>query len=97
MAQKSSRARAVSATAAFKLLSDENRDKAVKLVMASRTGLLVGDIADALDMGQSATSHLLSLLLKDEVVKFKKEGRTVRYMLAATPAAKRVIRLLKAA
>lgn len=97
MAKKTSRAKAVPPTAVFKLLSDENRFLAVKLISASKKGLLVGDLAESLDMGQSATSHLLGLLLRSDIVSFEKEGRTVRYTLSTSPAARRLVKIMRVA
>ncbi len=97
MAKKSSRTKAAAPTAAFKLLSDPNRYQAIKLLAGSKKGLLVGDIAETLGMGQSATSHLLGLLYRDDIVAFKKDGRTVRYMLASSSAARALMRIMRAA
>ena len=48
MAKKTSREKPVDPTVLFKMLSDANRYKAIKLLMISKKGLLVGDIAQAL-------------------------------------------------
>lgn len=44
--------------------------------------LCVCDIADLLGMTQSAISHQLRILKQSELVKFRKEGKTVFYSLA---------------
>lgn len=47
----------------------------------SQSSLCVCDIADLLDMTQSAISHHLRLLRNLKLVKFKKEGKLVIYSL----------------
>ena len=96
MATKSSRVKAVNPVTLFKVLADANRYKAIQLLAEARKGLLVSEVAGTLKMGHSATSHLLGLLNTMDVVSFQKEGRTVRYSLAKSPAAKIVTNLLRA-
>jgi len=43
--------------------------------------MCVGDIADKLDMSQSAVSHQLRVLRNNDLVKYRKEGKTVYYSL----------------
>ncbi|MPN55138.1 Transcriptional repressor SmtB [bioreactor metagenome] len=43
--------------------------------------MCVGDIADRLDMTQSAVSHQLRVLRQNDLVKYRKEGKTVYYSL----------------
>jgi DNA-binding transcriptional ArsR family regulator len=95
MATKSSRAKAMSPVVLFKILADMNRYKAVQLLVAARKGLLVSEIAEALSMGHSATSHLLASLNDAAIVEFNKEGRAVRYKMAKSPAAKSVSKLIR--
>ena len=96
MAKKPSRAKAADLVAPYRTLSDVNRFRAIDLLQASKGGLLVGDIAEALDMGHSAVSHLLGFLNEGGIVKYAKSGRTVRYTLASTPEAKRLLRIKRA-
>ncbi len=79
----------------FKVLADAHRYKAIQLLIAARKGLLVSEVAQALGMGHSATSHLLGSLNDAGVVSFDKEGRTVRYGMSKSAAAKKVAQLLR--
>jgi len=79
----------------FKLLSDANRYRSIGLLMRSKKALTVSDIAKALDMHHSATSHQLGSLHAKGIVQYKKNGREAHYMLGATPLAKRIARIMK--
>ncbi len=62
------------------VLSDSTR---IKMLFAlSQKELCVCDLASLLGMTQSATSHQLRLLRNTNLVKFRKEGKTVYYSLA---------------
>ncbi|NLW40511.1 MAG: helix-turn-helix transcriptional regulator [Tissierellia bacterium] len=63
----------------FKALADPTRLKIIYLL--AKSPLCVHDIADLLDMTQSAISHHLRLLRNLRLVKFKKEGKSVIYSL----------------
>ena len=63
----------------FKALADPTRLKIIYLL--SKAPLCVCDIANLLDMTQSAISHQLRLLRNLRLVKFKKEGKMVIYSL----------------
>ena len=43
--------------------------------------LCVGDIAQLLNLGQSAVSHQLKLLKDAKLVKFRREGKVIFYAL----------------
>ena len=80
----------------FKILADANRFRAIELLSrAGKKGISVGDLSDALKMNHSAASHLLGYLHTREIVAFKKEGRAVCYALAATPIARKLVKLQK--
>ncbi len=96
MAKKPLRVKAADPVAVFRLLSDPHRYRALALLSGQKSGLLVGDIADSLGMGHSAASHLLSVLHRAGVVSFQREGRRVRYALLRTPAARSVLRVMRA-
>lgn len=63
----------------FKALADPTRLKIIYVL--SKTPLCVCDIANLLDMTQSAISHHLRLLRNLRLVKFRKEGKMVIYSL----------------
>lgn len=63
----------------FKVLGDPTR---IKIIYAlSKYDMCVHEIAETLDMSQSAISHQLRLLRNLKLVKFKKEGKSVVYSL----------------
>ena len=64
----------------FKMLGDSTRISIISVLMNSP--LCVGDIAAALDMGQSAISHQLRLLRQSGLVRCKRCGKTMLYSLA---------------
>ncbi|MGE4215267.1 MAG: ArsR/SmtB family transcription factor [Anaerotignaceae bacterium] len=63
----------------FKVFGDSTRIKLLHLLLEKE--MCVGDIADKLDMTQSAVSHQLRVLRQSELVKYRKEGKTVYYSL----------------
>ena len=64
----------------FKILGDTTRIKLLSL-LAVKKEMCVCDIADALEMGQSAISHQLRVLRGARLVKFRKEGKEAWYSL----------------
>ncbi len=63
----------------FKVLGDRTR---VRIIHALSTcELCVCDIAEAVEMSQSAVSHQLRLLRSMRLVKYRKEGKSVLYSL----------------
>ena len=63
----------------FKALADPTRLRIIYVL--SKQPFCVCDIANLLDMTQSAISHHLRLLRNLRLVKFKKEGKMVIYSL----------------
>jgi len=63
----------------FKVLGDPTRIKI--LYVLSRTEMCVCDIADVLDMTQSAISHQLRLLRAMKLVKYRRDGKSAIYSL----------------
>ena len=64
----------------FKIFSDPTR---IRIMYALTAGeLCVCDIASVLNMTQSAISHQLRVLKQSELVKFRRDGKTVYYSLA---------------
>lgn len=64
----------------FKTFGDPTRLRI--LAALSRQELCVCDIADLLGMTQSAISHQLRTLKQQELVRFRRDGKTVFYSLA---------------
>ena len=63
----------------FKVFGDVTRIKILSLLLNGE--LSVGDIADGLEMTQSAISHQLNLLRRSKLVKARREGKSVYYSL----------------
>ena len=64
----------------FKIFGDPTR---IRILCALSDGeLCVCDIASILDMSQSAISHQLSTLKQSQLVRSRREGKTVYYSLA---------------
>lgn len=63
----------------FKVFGDSTRIKLLHLLLERE--MCVGDIAERLDMTQSAVSHQLRVLRQNDLVKYRKEGKTVYYSL----------------
>jgi ArsR family transcriptional regulator len=63
----------------FKIFGDPTRIRI--LYVLSQSEMCVCDIANLLQMGQSAISHQLRVLKQMRLVKFRREGKTVFYSL----------------
>ena len=63
----------------FKVFGDVTRIKILSLLLNGE--LSVGDVADGLEMTQSAISHQLNLLRRSKLVKARREGKSVYYSL----------------
>ena len=64
----------------FRVFGDSTR---IKILYALHDDeLCVQDIANAVQLSQSAVSHQLRVLKTSKLVKFRKEGKTVFYSLA---------------
>lgn len=64
----------------FKVFGDSTRIRILYALFEHE--MCVCDIADLLGMTQSAISHQLRVLKQSQLVKFRKEGKTVYYFLA---------------
>lgn len=64
----------------FKIFGDPTRIRILYALSAQE--LCVCDIADALEMTQSAISHQLRILKQVHLVKGRREGKTIYYSLA---------------
>ncbi len=64
----------------FKVFGDSTRIRILYALFEHE--MCVCDIADLLGMTQSAISHQLRVLKQSQLVKFRKEGKTVFYFLA---------------
>ncbi len=64
----------------FKVFGDSTRIKILYLLFESE--MCVCDIAELLNMTISAISHQLRVLKQSQLVRFRREGKTVYYSLA---------------
>lgn len=63
----------------FKIFGDSTRVKILFVLLESE--MCVCDIAQLLNMTQSAISHQLRILKQSRLVKFRREGKTIFYSL----------------
>jgi ArsR family transcriptional regulator, virulence genes transcriptional regulator len=85
--------KAAEAARLLKLLANENRLLILcRLVVAGE--MSVGDLADAVDLSQSALSQHLAKMREDGLVATRREAQTVFYHIA-DPNAARLLALLK--
>lgn len=63
----------------FRVFGDTTRIKILYALFESE--LCVNDIAQAVELSQSAVSHQLRVLKASKLVKFRREGKTVFYSL----------------
>ena len=64
----------------FKGFADSTRVHILSLL--SERELCVSDIAEAVDLSQSAISHQLRILKQMHLIKFRREGKNILYSLA---------------
>ena len=64
----------------FKVFADSTRVHILALL--SRQELCVTDIAETVDVSQSAISHQLRILKQMHLIKFRREGKNILYSLA---------------
>lgn len=64
----------------FKVFGDSTRIKILYVLFESE--MCVCDIAQLLNMSQSAISHQLRVLKQSQLVKYRREGKTVFYALS---------------
>jgi len=65
----------------FKLLGDGTRCRILLILKKHTDGMYVYEIADAIGMSHSATSHQLATLERGGLVSSYKDGQTVCYIL----------------
>ena len=63
----------------FKIFGDGTRIRILQILLEGERN--VGELAEALEMSQSAVSHQLRVLRQNDHVKYRKEGKTVFYSL----------------
>ena len=66
--------------ALFKGFADTTRVQILSLLMGGE--MCVNDIAQAIELSQSAVSHQLQLLKQMHLIKYRREGKNILYSLA---------------
>ena len=64
----------------FKAFGDPTRVQILSLLVERER--CVGDIAEAVELSQSAISHQLRILKQMHLIKFRREGKNILYSLA---------------
>jgi len=64
----------------FKVFGDSTRVRILYVLLEAE--VCVCDLAEVLNMSQSAISHQLSILKRSRLVKYRREGKSVFYSLA---------------
>lgn len=64
----------------FKAFGDPTRVQILSHLLAGE--MCVGDIAEAVELSQSAVSHQLRILKQMHLIKFRREGKNILYSLA---------------
>lgn len=64
----------------FKVFGDYSRIRIMYVLMEEE--VCVQDLADALDMTQSAVSHQLKVLKQNKLVRARRDGKSIFYSLA---------------
>jgi ArsR family transcriptional regulator len=64
----------------FKAFGDPTRVHILSLLL--KQDLCVGDIAEGVELSQSAISHQLRILKQMDLIKFRREGKNLLYSLA---------------
>ncbi len=85
--------KAAEATALLKLLANENR-LLILCQLALNREMSVNDLADAVELSQSALSQHLAKMREDGLLATRREAQTVFYRIA-DPNAARLLALLK--
>jgi len=77
-------------TDTFKLLSDPTRLKILGFLFRSREEVCVNEIADAIGMSHSATSHQLAKLEARGVVECFRRGQSMCYQIKDGPVTRKI-------
>lgn len=64
----------------FKAFGDSTRVQILSLLAQQER--CVGDIAEAIELSQSAVSHQLRILKQMHLIKFRRDGKNILYSLA---------------
>ena len=88
-------AQIIQISTSFKILSDPTRLNILCLLFDNRDGLCVSDIADSVNVSQSAASHQLSKLEARGVLESFRDGQTICYCIAKNDLTENLERVMK--
>ena len=83
------------AVSVSKILGSETRVKILGILMHSDTDVCVKDVAEAIGLSHSATSHQLAKLQAQGVVSPCRKGQTMCYCLTDSRLSKDITRVIK--
>ena len=83
------------ASLSIKILSNSNRFAIMSLLFDAKKDLCVNEIAEAIGISQSLTSHHLAYLEARGVVEAHRMGQMICYIPSATPLSKKVARIIQ--
>ncbi|MEX1027198.1 MAG: metalloregulator ArsR/SmtB family transcription factor [Candidatus Paceibacterota bacterium] len=89
------KAAASNAVSILKILSSKTRFQILTLLLKSKHDPCVNEIADAIGLSHSATSHQLTRLEDKDVVEAYREGQMICYHLKDSPTTKRLRSIIK--
>jgi len=79
----------------IKILCNPNRFAIISLLSGTKNDFCVGEIAEAVGISQSLTSHQLSYLEARGVVQSMRMGQTMCYMLSSGSVVKKIVEIIK--
>ncbi|MEX0918795.1 MAG: metalloregulator ArsR/SmtB family transcription factor [Candidatus Paceibacterota bacterium] len=78
-----------------RVLANESRYALLNVLLRTKEDLCVNEIAEAIGLSQSATSHQLAQLEILGLVRSVRMGKTKCYMMTDTPATKKIARIIQ--
>ena len=87
--------KSIHATGVLKILSDPTRFEILELLMGTADELCVKEIAEAVGMSHSATSHQLNRLEDKGIVASRRTGQTICYTIAPSPLTRTMQQIIR--
>ncbi|MDZ7725963.1 MAG: winged helix-turn-helix domain-containing protein [Candidatus Campbellbacteria bacterium] len=83
------------ARSAIKTLSNSHRFNLMKVLLSTKRDLCVNELSEAIGISQSATSHQLSFLEAQGVVKSVRTGKTKCYLPTDTKLTEKIAKVIE--
>ena len=80
-------------SAIFGILADPSRCKIIKVLAKENRGMCVYEIAEAVELTHSATSHQFNKMEDNQILTSFREGQTICYEIADTKLAKNLVKV----